>query len=153
MRKVLIVIALLAAIAAVPATATAGGRGGGGGGAGGVAREHPVICGYCNNGLGGWTGCTSQRADHSASVWPIASVDHYLIVDYCKENGWITSISIAVHGCDAHGLVSCNAGDAWMTSGGVGWGFASFEAHANGVLYTTPFVNNSDTLSLDIPIG
>jgi hypothetical protein len=148
MRKLLILVAVLAAIAVIPATASAGDGGGGGG-----DKVHGAICGTCGGGLGGWTGCTSQRADHTASIWPIASVDHYLIVNYCKQNGWITSISIAVHGCDAHGLVSCSTGPAWMTSGGVGWGFASFEAHANWVLYTTPFVNNADTLTLDIPIG
>jgi hypothetical protein len=143
MRKLLVVLAALAAIAVLPATAAADPGGG----------RKPIICDNCGGGLGGWTGCTSQRADHTASVWPIASVDHYLIVNYCKNNGWITSVSIAVHGCDARGIVSCSVGPAWMTGGGVGWGYASFEAHANWIIYTTPFINNSDTLTLTIPIG
>jgi hypothetical protein len=146
MRRLLIVVAALVALAALPATAVAS-SGSGPGGPG------PIICDNCGGGTGGWTGCTSQRADHSASVWLLASVDHYLIVNYCKRNGWITSVSIAVHGCDARGIASCSTGPAWMTGGGVGWGYATFEAHANWLIYTTPFINNSDTLTLTIPIG
>jgi hypothetical protein len=138
-RKALLIFGVLAALA-VPATA--------------VAKAPPVICGTaCDGGGYGWTGCTQQTESHSASIPLIASVRHYLVVSYCKRNGTITSISIAAHGCDAGGLVSCSAGPAWQTGGGVGAGYASFEAHASWVFNLPPFYNNYDTLTLTVPVG
>jgi hypothetical protein len=138
-RKALLIVGVLAALA-IPAAA--------------VAKAPPVICGTaCDGGGGGWTGCTQQTASHSASVPLIASVRHYLVVSYCKRNGTITSISIAAHGCDTGGLVSCSPGPAWQTGGGVGAGYASFEAHASWVFNLPPFYNNYDTLTLTVPVG
>jgi hypothetical protein len=140
-RKALLILGLLAALA-IPA--------------GAVAKPPPpsVICGApCDGGGYGWTGCTQQTASHSASLWPVATVNHYLVVSYCKVNGWITSISIAAHGCDTGGLVSCSPGPAWPTGGGVGAGYASFEAHASWVFNLPPFYNNYDTLTLTVPVG
>ena len=142
MRKWLLTLGVLAALA-VPAGATAAGT-----------PIHDVICGTaCDGGGGGWTGCTQVRASHSASVWPIASLRHYLIVSYCKRNGTITSIAIAAHGCDVSGVASCRPGPAWQTGGGVGAGYASFEAHASWFLYTSPYYNNTDVLTLTVPVG
>ena len=141
MRKALLILGLLAALA-VPAVATA------------KAPPPGVICGTaCDGGGGGWSGCTQQTESHSASVWPIASINHYLVVSYCKSNGTITSVSIAAHGCDTGGVASCSPGPAWQTGGGVGAGYASFEAHASWFLYTSPYYNNSDVLTLTVPLG
>jgi hypothetical protein len=141
MRK-LVLAAMLVALA-IPAGAAA---------AGGSIGD--VVCGTaCDGGGGGWTGCTQVQAAHSASVWPFASIRHYLVVSYCKRNGTITSLSIAAHGCDTSGVASCGAGPAWQTGGGVGSGYASFEAHANWFLYTSPYYNNTDVLTLTVPLG
>ena len=140
MRKALLIVGLFAALAA-PAVAVA-------------KVPPPVICGTaCDGGGGGWTGCTQQVESHSASIPLIASVRHYLIVSYCKQNGAITSISIAAHGCDTGGMVSCSTGPAWQTGGGVGAGYASFEAHASWVVNLPPFYNNYDILRLTVPVG
>src|SRR5207244_13542526 len=113
-RKALLLVGLLAALA----------------GPAGAAAQGPiqdVICGAaCDGGGGGWSGCTQQEASHSASVWPIASLRHYLVVSYCKSDGTITSISIAAHGCDTSGVASCSPGPSWQTGGGVGSGYATF---------------------------
>jgi hypothetical protein len=137
-RKALLILGLLAALT-VPA--------------GAMAKTAPVLCGTCDDGGTGWTGCTQQTESHSASIPLLASVRHYLVVSYCKRNGTITSISIAAHGCEAGGLVSCSPGPAWQTGGGVGAGFASFEAHASWVFNLPPFYNNYDTLTLTVPVG
>jgi hypothetical protein len=139
-RKVLLVLGLLAALA-VPAVAS--------------AKAPPVICGgVCDGGGGGgYTGCTQQTASHSGNLWPVASVNHYLVVSYCKVNGLITSISIAAHGCDTSGIASCSTGPAWQTGGGVGTGYASFTAKATWFLYTSPYYLNSDTLDLSVSVG
>lgn len=143
MRKALLILGLLAALA-VPAGAAA-------------AKGPPipdVICGTaCDGGGGGWSGCTQQEASHSASVWPFASISHYLVVSYCKSNGTITSLSIAAHGCDTGGVAACSTGPAWQTGGGVGDGYATFEAHANWFLYTSPYYNNTDVLNLTVAWG
>ena len=142
-RKALLIIALAAALA-LPATATA------------AAAPGPptLICGApCDDGGWGWTGCTQETESHSGNVPPLASVRHYLVVSYCKSNGTITSVSIAAHGCDVGGLVNCSPGPAWQTGGGVGAGYATFEAHATWVLMLPPFYNNHDTLYLTIPVG
>lgn len=141
-RKALLILALLAALAVPAGAAAAGGSIGG------------VICGTaCDGGGGGWSGCTQLSTSHSASVWPIASISHYLVVSYCKSNGTITSLSIAAHGCDTGGVASCSVGPAWQTGGGVGSGYATFQAHANWFLYTSPYYNNTDVLSLTVPLG
>jgi hypothetical protein len=111
-----------------------------------------VICAQCGDTGTGWTGCTSQTASHSANLSLLASVRHFLVVNYCKQSGTITSVSFA-HGCDAGGLVSCSTGAAWQTGGGVGYGYATFEAHASWLVHLPPFLNNYDTLTLTIPVG
>ncbi len=142
MRKWLVILGLLATLA-VPAGAAAHG-----------GPNPGVICGgSCDGGGGGWSGCTQIQAEHSASVWPIASLRHFLVVSYCKSNGTITSISIAAHGCDVGGVASCHLGPAWQTGGGVGSGYATFEAHANWFLYTSPYINSTDVLTLTVPLG
>jgi hypothetical protein len=140
-RKALLFLGLVLALAA-PAAATAS-----------KAPITGVICANCDGGLGGWTGCTQVADSHSASIPLIASINHYLVVSYCKQNGWITSVSIAAHGCDTGGLVSCSLGAAWQTSGGVGYGYATFEAHASWIVTTSPWYTNSDTLNISIPLG
>jgi hypothetical protein len=143
MRTWLLTFGLLAALA-LPAGAVAAGGG----------PPHDVICGTaCDGGGGGWSGCTQAQASRSASVWPFASLRHYLIVSYCKRNGTITSISIAAHGCDTSGVASCSAGPAWQSGGGVGYGYATFEAHANWFLYSSPYYTNTDVLYLTVPVG
>lgn len=143
MRKALFIIAFAAALSLCGAATAA------------VGPPVPsVICGgACDGGGGGWSGCTQQTESNSASIPLIASVRHYLVVSYCKSNGWITNVSIAAHGCDAGGLVSCSVGAAWQTGGGPGTGYATFEAHASWVLNLPPFYNNYDTLYLTIPWG
>jgi hypothetical protein len=79
---------------------------------------------------------------------------HYLVVNYCKRNGLITSIGIAAHGCDFQGTAACSAGPAWQTSGGVGTGYASFTGHAVyiGALAGVPFAGTS-VVNVSIPVG
>ena len=97
----------------------------------------PVACGpQCDNN-GGWTGCTQMTVSHSGSAGPLAHIRHFLVVNYCKHYGIITSVSIAAHGCDTSGLVSCRIGPAWQTGGGVGFTSATFEAHATWTVTTT----------------
>jgi hypothetical protein len=141
-RTALLIFGLVAALA-VPAAASATAK-----------APPPVICGgVCDSGGNGWTGCTQQEASHTGNLWPIAYVKHYLVVSYCKVNGWITSISIAAHGCDTSGIASCSAGPAWQTGGGVGAGYATFEAKATWFVYTSPYYLNSDTLNLTVSLG
>jgi hypothetical protein len=142
LRTKLIVLVVLAALAVPAAAAAAGGSSPG------------VICGTaCDGGGGGWSGCTQLQTSHSASVWPFASIKHYLVVSYCKRNGTITSLSIAAHGCDTGGVANCSVGPAWQNGGGVGSGYATFEAHANWFLYTSPYYNSTDVLYLTVPLG
>ena len=141
MRKLLLVLGVAVALA-VPAAA--------------VAKAPPpqILCGDSSCGSGsGWTGCTQQTVSHSASIPLIASIRHFLVVSYCKQYGIITSLSIAAHGCDVSGLVTCSVGPAWRTGGGVGSGSASFEAHATWQVTVPPFYNNSDILTLTVPAG
>lgn len=139
MRKALLMLGLVAALA-VPAVAAA-------------KAPPPVACGIGCNNTGGWTGCSQITVSRSASVSFLASIRHYLVVSYCKYYGRITSVSIAAHGCDTSGLVSCRTGPAWQTYGGVGWSSATFEAHATWIVTTTPFVTNNDVLTLTVPAG
>jgi hypothetical protein len=95
------------------------------------AGPPPVICGTaCDGGGGGWTGCTQSSGDDGGGVGGIAAWHHYLIVNYCKVNGWITSLSIVAHGCDTSGFAYCNVGPAWISSGGVGTGWGIIEGRA-----------------------
>jgi hypothetical protein len=137
-RKALLLLGLMAALA-VPAVAAA-------------KAPPPVACGPQCTGGGGWTGCTSTTASHSGSFL-FTSIRHYLVVSYCKSNGIITSLSIAAHGCDTSGLVTCSVGPAWQTGGGVGSSSATFEAHATWIVTTTPYVTNNDVLTLTVPAG
>lgn len=139
MRKLLLVLGLAAALA-VPALASA-------------KASPPVACGPGCNNSGGWTGCTQLTVSRSGSVSFLASIRHYLVVNYCKHYGTITSVSIAAHGCDTSGLVSCHTGPAWQSGGGVGYSSATFEAHASWIVTTTPFVTNNDVLVLTVPSG
>lgn len=138
MRKALLMLGLVAALA-VPAAAAA-------------KAPPPVACGQCNNN-GGWTGCTQMTVSHSGSAGFLANIKHFLVVNYCKHYGIITSVSIAAHGCDTSGLVSCHSGPAWQTGGGVGFSSATFEAHATWTVTTTPFITNNDVLTLTVPSG
>jgi hypothetical protein len=141
-RKAVLILGLLAALV-VSAGATAA-----------TTPAPGIICGGpCDGGGGGWTGCTQLQASHSASIWPLISIRHYLVVNYCKTNGRITSLSVAAHGCDTSGLASCGVGPEWVTGGGVGSGYATFEAHANWFLYTSPYYNNTDIVTLTVPLG
>ena len=117
MRKILLCLAVAAALA-VPAAAS--------------ARDTPpdMICGTCDGGGGGWTGCTSVTGQESGGVWGIAGWHHYLVVYYCKVGGLITQLSIVSHGCDTSGFAFCNVGPAWIYSGGAGTGWAYVQGHA-----------------------
>lgn len=137
MRKVLSLLVLVAALAVV-GTATAG-------------PSAPVACGGTCDPGGGYTGCKSVSASHSSGAWLVYSIRHVLVVSYCKRNGVITSISIAAHYCDAAGLVSCSPTAAWMTGGGVGSTWATFEAHAQWTVNTLHIYNNTDVIGLTVP--
>ena len=120
MRRFLLGLAVAAALA-VPAAATAQ-----------VAPPHTdVICGTaCDGGGSGWTGCTTVTGNDQGGVPGIAFWHHYLVVYYCKVRGLITQLSITAHGCDTSGFAFCNLGPAWVSSGGVGSGWAYLEGHA-----------------------
>lgn len=140
MRKALLILGVLAALV-IPAAAVA-------------KAPPPVICGTaCDGGGGGWSGCTQQTEAHSSGIPLLATVRHYLVVSYCKTNGTITSISIAAHGCDVGGIMFCNTGAAWQTGGGVGTGYATFEAHATWGSTKVPGYNNYDILHLTVAVG
>jgi hypothetical protein len=119
MRKLFLCLAVAAALA-VPAAAAA------------YVDPGGMICGgVCDGGGGGgWTGCTSVTGNDSGGVSGIAGWHHYLVVYYCKVNGWITELSITAHGCDTSGFAFCNLGPAWIFAGGVGTGWAYLEGHA-----------------------
>lgn len=141
MRKALLILGLLAALA-VPAAAAA-------------KSPPPVICGTaCDGGGGGWTGCTQQTASDSQGIRFLSWYRHFLVVNYCKVNGWITSASIVAHGCDYEGVMACVTGPSWLVSGGVGSGWASFTGHATflGALGGVPWAGSS-TVNLNIPLG
>ena len=143
MHKALVIVGLLAALA-VPAAAP--------------AAKDPignVICGTaCDGGGGGWTGCTQTSASDSEGIPWVSHIRHYLVVNYCKANGLITSLSIAAHGCDYEGTVYCSTGPAWLASGGPGSGWASVTGHATfvGALAGTPWAGTS-VVTVNIPLG
>ena len=140
MRRVLVLLVALAALAVSSVAAAA------------VAPPQPkVLCGPgCDPG-GGYTGCKSVQSSHSSSVWAVYSIRHVLVVNYCKRNGVITSISIAAHYCDISGLVSCSPTAAWLTGGGVGSTWATFEAHATWSVTPLHIYNNTDVVTLLVP--
>lgn len=143
MRKALLMFALLAALA-VPAVATAG-----------KTPVPGVICGTaCDGGGGGWSGCTQQTADDHNGIRWLSYYRHYLIVNYCKVNGLITSASIVAHGCDFEGAAACTTGPAWLESGGVGTGWATFTGRAYyiGALGGVAFAGTS-SVTVNIPLG
>ncbi len=146
MRKAMLVLAAVSALAVAGGASAAK--------APGPPAQPNVVCtGSCDNGgTGGFTGCTQRTADHSANVG-VASIHHYLVVNYCKNNGWITSLSIAAHGCTTAGLVRCDAGPAYVNSGGVGSGWANITGAAGWTVLLPPFLANSDTLNISIPLG
>jgi hypothetical protein len=117
-------------------------------GAAGVPSPH-VACGSCGGGSTGWTGCSQVSNSHSANVG-VVTINHYLVVNFCKVNGIITSIGVAAHGCDASGFASCSATAAWGTGGGVGSGWATFTGHAQWVVYAFP-ISNTDVV--DVTVG
>jgi hypothetical protein len=122
--------------------------------AAGAASGSTVLCAQtCSSPGGGFTGCLDQRAAHSASVSVVASISHFLIVHYCKVAGRITSLSILAHGCDTNGLVACSTGPAWVSGGGVGSTWASFEAHASWHVTPLGIYNGTDVLRLGVPTG
>jgi len=120
-----------------------------------VAPPSPtVVCAGCDPSGTGWTGCTQTTASESGGIPWLAYYRHYLVVSYCKRNGVITSLDIAAHGCDFQGAAACSAGSSWITSGGVGWGFASATGHAIfiGGLAGVPFAGTS-VVDVSIPVG
>jgi hypothetical protein len=145
-RKFLLVAALVAALAGAAGVGEAA-----------AAKPQPpspyVLCSTCLPSGGGWTGCTSITADHSFSFPLIASVRHFLVVNYCKSYGIITSVSIAAHGCDVGGLMTCRPTVAWLTGGGTGSSSATFEAHATWSVTALQLYNNTDVLTLTVPAG
>ncbi|MGZ4292277.1 MAG: hypothetical protein ACXVQQ_06735 [Gaiellaceae bacterium] len=137
MRKAITLLALVALLGITSAAAAAGGA--------------PVTCGPgCNPG-GGYTGCKTIEASHSSSVWAVYSIRHVLDVQYCKRNGVISSISIAAHYCDVGGFVSCSPTVAWLTGGGNGSTWATFEAHAVWTVTPLHIYNSTDVLTLTVP--
>ena len=143
MRKALLMLAVAGALALPVAAGAAPGP-----------QPH-VLCGgqTCGSPGGGFTGCADVRVQHSAKVSVVAGITHFLIVHYCKVNGFITSVSIAAHGCDTNGLVACSTGPAWQTGGGVGSTSASFEAHASWHITPLGIYNGTDVLTLTVPSG
>jgi hypothetical protein len=146
-RKALLILGVLAALA-IPAVATAKAPPP-------KAPTPSVICGTsCDSGGSGWTGCSSATASDSQGFRWVSWYRHYLVVNYCKVNGLITSASIAAHGCDYEGVIVCSTGPAWLTSGGVGTGWASFTGHATyiGAIAGVPWAGTS-TINVNIPLG
>jgi hypothetical protein len=145
-RKAFLVLGIVAALATAGGASAAKPPG--------PAQPQVICTGSCDNGgTGGYSGCTSQEASHSTGIQFLASVRHFLVVNYCKSNGVITRLSIAGHGCDSSGLMSCTTGPAWQTGGGVGSGYATFEAHAQWWVSSNPFYVSYDVLTLTIPVG
>ena len=141
MRKLVFVVALITALA-VPAAGLA------------KAPSPRVICGTaCDGGGGGWTGCSSASAEDWQGIPYIDNYHHHLILNYCKQNGIITSLSI-VHYCTVDGPLYCNTGPAWLTGGGVGYGYATATGVATwvGALYGTPWAGTS-TVNVTINWG
>lgn len=139
MRKALLLGCLVGALAGAGAAVAA------------PSPPPPVACGATCDPGGGFTGCKTLEASHSASAWLIYSVNHVLRVSYCKRYGVITSIGIAAHYCDTGGLVSCRTTAAFITGGGVGSTWATFEGHAQWTVTTLGIYNNYDIVGLLVP--
>jgi hypothetical protein len=88
------------------------------------------ICTSCDGGGGGSTGCWQETWWSDRGVTYVASIHHYIVMQWCKQQGTITWISIYRHGCDSSGFAHCSTGPAFITAGGVGYGWAEFEGHA-----------------------
>ncbi len=122
MRKVLLIVGLVVAFA-VPAAAHA---------AAGQPPRPSVDCGgSCEGGGGGSSGCWQETWRQDRGFDYFNHIHHYVVAQWCKSNGTITSFAIVEHSCDTSGFVSCTPGPAFLTGGGVGWGWVTFEAHAN----------------------
>ena len=139
MRKLILILALTAGLL-VPAAAVAG-----------LGPSPGVACGPTCDPGGGYTGCKTVEASHSASAWLVYSVDHVIRVSYCKRFGVITSIGISAHYCTYSGFASCGVVAAFGTGGGVGSTWATFEAHAQWTVTPLGIYNNKDTLTLLVP--
>lgn len=141
MRKALLVLAAVAALCSAGAASAA------------LPPKPDVLCGASCEPPNGYTGCTSISADRSSSAWLVYSIRHVLVVSYCKSNGVITSWSIAAHYCDVGGFASCSPTVAWLTGGGRGATYATFEAHALWSVTPAGVYNNTDVLTLTVPTG
>lgn len=141
MRKVILGIVLAAALV-IPGVSAA------------QSGPRGMICGQCDNGGTGWTGCAQITSSESGGVSYVAHWRHYLVVNFCKRSGTITSLSIVAHGCDTEGFAGCSPGPAWLVSGGVGYGWASVEGHATytGTIAGSPFSSVS-VVHADVAIG
>ncbi len=139
MRKFIVLLAVVAVVGVTGATAAY------------AVPSPPVLCGPTCDPGGGFTGCSSVTGSHSANVG-VAWIRHYLVVNYCKVGGIITSVSIAAHGCDVGGVIRCDTGPAWQTGGGVGSTSASFEGHAGWSVF--PYIiSNNDVVTVSVPAG
>jgi hypothetical protein len=146
-RKVLLIVGLVAALA-VPGAALAG--------SGKQVPPPPVACGGpCDGGGGGSTGCWQYEWWSSGGIQYYSYFKHYLVASWCKSNGTITSLNVVVHGCDTSGFGACSTGPWWTTDGGVGYGWWSFEAHANvsTTLAKLFGYNFTDVMTGSVPAG
>lgn len=149
MRK-LVILAVLATALAVPAFAFAGVPPIPGG------VQPSQVCGpACNGGGPLTTGCWQQQSWTDGGFDYLDHYHHYVVLQWCKYNGVITSIGIAQHGCDTSGFVSCSVGPGWITSGGIGYGSATFEAHAQVAFTPARFFgyNFTSVVSGSVPPG
>jgi hypothetical protein len=138
-RKAFLLLCLIGALACA------------GGAAASVAQPPQILCGPgCDPG-GGWTGCKTIESSHSSSAWLVYSVRHVLRVSYCKRYGVITSIGISAHYCETTGFVSCSVTAAFITGGGVGSTWATFEGHAQWTVTPLGIYNNRDVVGLLVP--
>jgi hypothetical protein len=115
-----------------------------------------VLCGPgCDPGAGGSTGCWQQEWWRAGGLQYVMSYRHFVVVHWCKVNGRMTSLSIEAHGCDTSGLGTCSTGEAWVSAGGVGAGWASIEAHAQVSTTVPKFFGYSvtDILTFSIASG
>ena len=123
MRKALLIVGLILGLIAPGAALAAPGK----------PLPPTVICGptSCDGGGAGSTGCWQSEWWSNRGIDYFSSIHHYIVAQWCKSSGTITSFSIVQHGCDSSGFASCSTGPAFVTGGGVGAGWVSFEGHAN----------------------
>ena len=122
MRKLLFLMALVGALA-VPA-------------AGLAQAPAPVICGTACDGGGGSTGCWQASWWRDRGIQYVDYSHHVVVAQWCKSNGIVTSFQITQHYCNVSGFVQCSVGPAYLTGGGVGFGWVTFVGFAN--VQTTP---------------